>query len=272
MVGDSFMQFDLGQQQRGAVVRITLSGNAANVRLLDTSNFSAYKSGRSHRYFGGLVRRSPVDLAIPSAGHWYVVVDMQGLGGQTRASVRVLPGPLPEFRQAPPAPLAPIREAMEASGHAAGTETPVEKEFDVFISHATEDKDSVVRPLAHALRDRGLIVWYDEFELTIGDSLRRKIDAGVARSRFGVVVLSHAFFAKNWPQYELDGLVTREMGGEQIILPLWHNISKDEIVAKSPSLADKVARRTSDATIEELAEEISRVISGLEDQPGDGGA
>jgi len=106
----------------------------------------------------------------------------------------------------------------------------------------------------------GLRVWYDEFELRLGDSLRRKIDAGLARSRFGVVVFSHSFFAKNWPQYELDGLVTREMTGAQVILPLWHRITKSEVIAQSPSLADKVARSTADFTIEEIAREIADVI------------
>ena len=66
--------------------------------------------------------------------------------------------------------------------------------FDVFISHATEDKEEVARPLAVALDAEGLRVWYDEFELKIGDSLHRKIDNGIARSRFGVVIISPSFF------------------------------------------------------------------------------
>ena len=73
-------------------------------------------------------------------------------------------------------------------------------------------------------------------------------------------MLSHSFFAKNWPQYELDGLVTREMTGEQVILPLWHKITKKEVMDHSPSLADKVARSTSDFTVEEIAIEIAEVI------------
>ena len=77
-----------------------------------------------------------------------------------------------------------------------------------------------------------------------------------------MVVISPSFFAKNWPQYELDGLVTREMSGEQVILPLWHQISKQEVIDHSPSLADKVARNTSDFTIEEIASEIADVIEG----------
>jgi hypothetical protein len=100
------------------------------------------------------------------------------------------------------------------------------RELDVFISHASEDKGEIVRPLATALRDGGLRVWYDEFELKIGDSLRRKIDMGLAKSRFGVVVMSKEFFRKGWTNYEMDGIVTRAVGGEQVLLPIWHNVTR----------------------------------------------
>jgi hypothetical protein len=132
----------------------------------------------------------------------------------------------------------------------------------VFISHASEDKQEVVRPLAHALSGAGLSVWYDEFELRIGDSLRRKIDLGLAKSRFGIVVLSQSFFSKGWPNYELDGLVTRAVSGEQILLPIWHGITKQELISYSPSLADRLARSTSTHTVEEIAAEIVEVIRG----------
>jgi hypothetical protein len=261
----NFTHYDLGYQPRGTVVEVILSGSAANVRLLDSSNFQSYRSGRQHRYQGGLITRSPARLAVPQSGNWHVTVDMQGLRGQTRSSIRVIPAealsPLPEYS---PRPLSPfVRSAAPAAAEASVSDgETTTAEYDVFISHATEDKDEIVRPLANELVSAGLRVWYDEFELRIGDSLRRKIDAGLAKSRFGVVVLSHAFFAKNWPQYELDGLVTREMTGEQIILPLWHRITKSEVIAQSPSLADKVARSTADFTIEEIAREIADVIKG----------
>jgi TIR domain len=74
------------------------------------------------------------------------------------------------------------------------------KRWDVFISHASEDKDEFVRPLAAALQASGLLPWYDESALTVGDSLRGKIDEGLAKSRYGIVILSHPFFAKRWPQ------------------------------------------------------------------------
>ncbi|MEI6640290.1 MAG: toll/interleukin-1 receptor domain-containing protein [Chlorobium sp.] len=132
--------------------------------------------------------------------------------------------------------------------------------YDVFISHASEDKDSLVRPLAEALRDNHVEVWYDEFSLQVGDSLRRSIDCGVAKSRFGVVVLSPAFFAKEWPQRELDGLVAREnMNRGALILPVWHNVSKFDVLAYSPSLADKVgilSERGLDVVLQKLLETI----------------
>ena len=132
--------------------------------------------------------------------------------------------------------------------------------YDVFICHASEDKDDVVRPLAAALKGAGLQVWYDEYELGIGSSLRRKIDEGIARSRFGVVVLSEAFFGKGWSEYELDGLVTRAVTGDQIILPVWHGVTKEQVIAYSPSLADKVARSTTTRTVAEIADEIADLV------------
>ena len=113
---------------------------------------------------------------------------------------------------------------------------------------------------AEALAKNGLKIWYDEFELTVGDSLRRSIDKGLSRSRFGIVCLSPSFFAKNWPQYELDGLVAKEMTGGKVILPLWHKISKNEVVRYSPTLADRVALKTAIYTIEELADELAKPI------------
>ena len=86
------------------------------------------------------------------------------------------------------------------------TEQDTAIEWDVFIGHASEDKDDFVRSLAERLRHEGLRVWYDDFTLTVGDSLRRSIDRGLARSRYGVVVISPNFLRKEWPQKELDGL------------------------------------------------------------------
>jgi len=134
------------------------------------------------------------------------------------------------------------------------------KEYDVFISHSSADKEEFVRPLAMELQNLGLNVWYDEFELKIGDSLRRSIDQGLINSRYGIVVLSSSFFKRDWTNYELDGFVNKEMNGLKVILPIWHKVSKDEVQKFSLSLADKVALNSSIYSIKEIAEEINNLI------------
>ena len=140
-------------------------------------------------------------------------------------------------------------------------ETPkVEPQYDLFISHASEDKEDFVRPLAETLQDLGVKVWYDEFTLKVGDSLRRNIDSGLRNSKYGTVVLSADFIKKEWTNYELDALVAREMNGHKMILPIWHKISKTEVINYSPILADKVALNTAISTIQEIAHQLADVI------------
>lgn len=250
-----FIHNDLGQRQRGEIIEVTLT-SGANVRLMSSSDFSNYKNGRRHRFIGGLAKKSPIRLQIPNNGHWHVAIDMQGLRGSTRASVRVLPGALPEIREAP---LNSLPELVQNTPPAVSEDVEA---YDVFISHASDDKDSIVRSLAEALQGKGLKVWYDEFTLRIGDSLRRKIDAGLARSRVGLVVISPSFINKGWTNYELDGIVTRSVSGEQILLPIWHDITKQQVMDVSPSLADKVARSTAMHTVDEISQEIFELLRG----------
>ncbi|MBM9514870.1 DUF1883 domain-containing protein [Desulfogranum marinum] len=249
-----FTQYNLGYCKGGEIIEVTLKGSAANVRLMDSSNFNNFKSGRQHRYAGGLIKRSPYRVQVPRAGNWYITVDMAGLKGTVRSSIRQVQGALPSANQSP---LSSVPSLVREPAPSIDSE---DKDFDVFISHASEDKDDVVRPLAHSLKNGGLSVWYDEFELSIGDSLRRQIDKGVSKSRFGVVVFSKHFLSKGWTNYELDGIVTKSVGGEQIILPIWHEITKKEIIDFSPSLADRLARSTSTHTVEEIADEIVNLI------------
>lgn len=254
-----FIHSDLGNLERGRIVEVTLRGSAANVQLMDSSNFSSYKSGRKYKYHGGLAKQSPVRLQIPYSSHWHVAVDMRNLRGQVKASTRVLPPMLPTIQTKP---LSSVPTLLHNRGASIDADIDNNPEYDVFISHASEDKNDVVRPLANALVSRDVKVWLDEFELTIGDSLRRKIDKGLANSRFGIVVLSRDFINKGWTNYELDGIVTKAVSGEQIILPIWHNITKREVIDYSPSLADKLARNTATNTIDEIAEEIAELIHG----------
>ena len=115
--------------------------------------------------------------------------------------------------------------------------------YDVFISYASEERAEIAQPLAELLKGLGVAIWFDQFELKVGDGLRRRIDEGLAKSRFGVVLLSKSFFAKDWTNRELDGLAQREVGREKVILPVYCDVDNAEVRAYSPVLADRIAAR-----------------------------
>lgn len=132
--------------------------------------------------------------------------------------------------------------------------------YDVFISHASEDKSDLVRSLSSLLKAFGVKVWYDEFSLKVGDSLSRSIDKGLSGSNYGLVVLSKHFVKKDWTDYELRGLIAKEIGKEKIILPVWHEISRDDVLAFSPTLADKLALTTEGLSNIQIAVKIIEVV------------
>jgi hypothetical protein len=152
-----------------------------------------------------------------------------------------------------------IGQAEQLLGRSTGLTLPSQK-YSAFISHAHEDKELFVRPLAQALDRLGLAIWYDEFELQVGDSLRRSIDQGLRASRYGIVVFSQAFFRKNWPQYELNGLLAREIAGNKVILPVWHGVSHEDVMHYSPSMVDKIALNSASMSIDAIAQALSVVI------------
>lgn len=137
-----------------------------------------------------------------------------------------------------------------------------EEEYDVFISHASEDKESFADALCEKLREAGIKVWYDTLSIAWGDSLRAKIDNGLKKSKYGIVIISRDYIKKGWTQYELDGLFQREMTGGKTILPIWHNITKQEVEEFSHSLAGRKALNSSSMTPAEIADEL-RMILGI---------
>jgi hypothetical protein len=149
------------------------------------------------------------------------------------------------------------------------TDTLDMKSWDIFISHASEDKTTAALPLAEHLIRSGLRVWLDRCELMLGDSLRQKIDDGLAHSAYGVVILSNAFFAKDWPKRELDGLLAIEEGGRKAILPVWHGVDKATVARHSPLLASRLAVNTKDGVLL-VAQAIARVVSHSSDASVEG--
>lgn len=134
------------------------------------------------------------------------------------------------------------------------------KHWDVFISHASPDKESFVTPLAEALHATGVRVWLDRWTIELGDSISESISEGLTKSRFGVVVLSKAFFARAWPKKELGALFAKESSGASHIIPLWHQVEYSDVWKHAPLLADRMAAR-SDEGIPSIVERILRLLA-----------
>lgn len=132
--------------------------------------------------------------------------------------------------------------------------------WDVFISHASEDKENFVIPLANKLKEYGVNVWLDKFTLKPGDSLRRSIDRGLRESKYGIVIISNNFLNKNWPEYELDSLINRQVEGQNVIIPIWYNITKKQIQEYSFYLADKIALVANNMNLDEISKSVIGVI------------
>jgi hypothetical protein len=114
------------------------------------------------------------------------------------------------------------------------------------------------------LRKAGFKVWLDENELKLGDRLREQIDRGLSRSRYGIVILSKAFFSKDWPQWELNSLIAREANDQKVVLPIWHGVDQEFVARYSPLLADRFAVSTS-MGLEQVALKVAQVIRNESD-------
>lgn len=126
--------------------------------------------------------------------------------------------------------------------------------YDVFISHASEDKKDFVAPLVEALQDAGIRVWYDTLEMQWGKSLREQIDNGIKHSKFAILVLSKNFFAKRWPQRELDGILAKQEITGATPLPIWHNISFEEVYEFSPTLSGIFSLSSETHSVQDICE------------------
>jgi hypothetical protein len=132
-----------------------------------------------------------------------------------------------------------------------------------FISHDSRDKDALVRELAHEMILLMCPVWYDEYSLKVGDSLRTSIEKGLKEARKCVVVLSPNFLSNGgWGKAEFDSVFTREILEQQnVILPVWHNVNVQDVYNYSPRMADKVGLPSS-LGVKEVARRLASVIKG----------
>lgn len=135
--------------------------------------------------------------------------------------------------------------------------------YDVFISHASEDKADFVNPLVEKLQNAGIRVWYDAIEMQWGKSLREQIDNGIKRSKFAILVLSKNFFSKKWPQRELDGILAKEAISGSTPLPIWHNITHEELYEYSPTLSGIYAYSSKDYSVDDICKAFQLLLQNV---------
>jgi len=112
--------------------------------------------------------------------------------------------------------------------------------WDIFLSHASEDKEAFVTPLYLKLIDHNIKAWYDDFEIKLGDSIRESIDEGLKNSKFAIVVLSKNYFTKSWTSNELNAYFALDSKDAKRILPIWYDVTREEVTKYSPILADRL--------------------------------
>lgn len=113
------------------------------------------------------------------------------------------------------------------------------KEYDVFLSHAANDKISYVNELYDVIRTLGITVFYDSTAITWGDKWKEKIIEGLHSSEFAIIVLSEQFFDREWTERELHELLEQQNENKQkLVLPLLYGITIEQLTKKYPQLGE----------------------------------
>lgn len=132
--------------------------------------------------------------------------------------------------------------------------------YDVFISHAYEDKSSFVNELAVSLKTKGLRVWYSGSELKLGDNITTSVNHALKEAKFGIVIISPIYLKKRWAMNELNALFSSETDHNRI-LPILHNITVAEIRKHLPVLADRYAI-SSEKGMQIVTNKVLQVVKG----------
>jgi hypothetical protein len=132
-----------------------------------------------------------------------------------------------------------------------------------FISHDSRDKEEIAKPLALELSQLGIPVWFDEFSLKLGDSLRESIEKGIKETDHCILVLTKNFLTNDgWTKIEFNSVFTKEIiQKKKVIIPIWHDVSKEQVYEYSPSLVDRLAAKWSEG-VKMVAAKIKNKIHG----------
>src|SRR6185369_8060832 len=134
---------------------------------------------------------------------------------------------------------------------------------DVFLSHATQDKELFVRPFSRILEEENVSFWLDEAEIKWGDKISAQINKGLNTSRFIVVFITPAFIGRNWTETELSAALSRENDeGRTVVLPIITG-EPNSLLRNYPMLRDKRYRQWTDGP-KAIAGDLKRLVQESE--------
>ncbi|MDR1571398.1 MAG: DUF1883 domain-containing protein [Clostridiales Family XIII bacterium] len=246
-----YLLYDLGNADAGDSVEVSL-GYAANVRILDEANYGLYRGNLPHRFIGGYIERTPYKATIPEGGRWYVILDSGSYFGKIKSLVKLYP--CSDEKEV----LSPQPKVFEFSpGKALAAEAGVPKNKPrLFVLHSYKDRDSIVQSLADALSVAGISAVFEGYTLEPGDSLEEKLRAGVAKYKFGVLVISRSFARTGWRKSDLAFMKEMLTSDYKEIYPVWHNISRDNVMQHLPDLVGMMPNRPGEKSLDEIVDEI----------------
>lgn len=253
----NFLWWDLHFLKAGQFVDIDIS-TAANVKLISYSNFTTYKNGGRYRFHGGFAKNSPYRIEVPHDGKWILVVDLTEPYTSFFGYMKVN-----HIKISTPATTSHTQQEVITLPPNEATAKENTECFDIFLSHATEDKDTIAIPLKDELEKLGLKIWMDvdrSNELSTS-GLRREIDSAIYNSNYAVIILSPNYMRKPWTNREFDGITAMEMAKKQTLLCVWHHVTLDAILEYSPPIANKYAHETTTYSIQEIAKAFARIIT-----------
>ncbi len=129
----------------------------------------------------------------------------------------------------------------------------------VFISYSHEDAGFVDKLAAHLIKAKAH-VWVDRWELSVGDSLVRRIEEEIEKATALVVVLSRASVESEWCRKELTAGLVRELEERKVlVLPLLVEDCQVPLFLRDKKYAD--FRTDFDAGLLLIREALARVTT-----------
>jgi len=238
----NFTKYDLGHVNAGEIIEISTKYTDTNAFLVDQTNYERFKKNKNFDYFGGQMMISPFVFQIPTSSNWYVVnKEYVRLVQRTEIKIHVLT----ESKRMSLKPLSRLIYAIEST-----------KKQDVFISYDASDLDETILEFITSLKNKNLKVYGKSIH---EQSAKKEMQTLFVDASLVIVFLSKKYLQRN-KYVEIESINANQDIDKNIILPIWHRTSKNEMLASKELLENNICRNTFSHDLEELTTEISEIL------------